>query len=104
MNVQIISETPKMPRQHDETDPKGLIYESYRMEGIQSAECRSIFLDWALGVPIGVDSRDFVIRLLNKHGTAAPDHPMTAVLKEALDTPAKSRRKGGAMGRRRGQA
>ena len=31
----------------DPDDPKGLIRESYRMEGIGPAECRSNFLDWA---------------------------------------------------------
>ena len=27
-----------------ETDPKGLIYEAYRIENITPAECRTIFL------------------------------------------------------------
>ena len=32
-------------------DPKGLIREAYRIEGITAAQCRSIFLDWALSLP-----------------------------------------------------
>mgnify|MGYP000087492773 CR=1 FL=1 len=38
----------------DALDPKGLIEESYKIDGIVAPECRSIFLDWALsyqGVP-----------------------------------------------------
>ena len=34
----------------DEIDWKGLIRESYRIEGIEPEECRSIFLDWAISV------------------------------------------------------
>jgi len=29
-------------------DPRGLIFESYRIDGITIEECRMIFLDWAL--------------------------------------------------------
>ena len=38
-----------MPR-GDELDPKNLIREAYRIEGISEPECRSIFLDWALSL------------------------------------------------------
>ncbi len=31
-------------------DPKGLVRESYAIEGITPGECRSIFLDWALSL------------------------------------------------------
>ena len=34
----------------DLNDPKGLIYESYRIPDISPPECRSIFLDWALSL------------------------------------------------------
>ena len=37
----------------DTLDPKGLIAEAYRIEGIGEGECRSIFLDWALSLPEG---------------------------------------------------
>ena len=36
-------------------DPRGLILESYRIEGITEGQCRSIFLDWALGIQLGED-------------------------------------------------
>ncbi len=45
-------------------DPKGLIRESFAIEGIGAPECRSIFLDWALGLPAGHDVRTEVASLL----------------------------------------
>lgn len=89
-----------MPRQDDPADPRGLIYESFRIDGIKEPECRSIFLDWAIGVPIGQDSTALVRKLLGRFGAEYPDHPMTTVLKDALNPPAKRGRRGGAMGRR----
>ena len=32
-------------------DPRGMIFESYRIDGITIEECRMIFLDWHLKVP-----------------------------------------------------
>lgn len=90
-----------MPRRDDEKDPKGLIYESFRIDGIKETECRSIFLDWAIGVPVGQDSRVWVADLLAEHGDIHPDHPMTQVLKEALSRPERTGRRGGARGRNR---
>lgn len=81
-----------------DVDPKGLIRESYRIEGITSGECRSIFLDWALGVPVAVDPKDHVRFLLGTYGEAA-DHPMTATLKEALNTAPSPKRRGGRAAR-----
>ncbi|MDD9978616.1 MAG: hypothetical protein OXQ30_12910 [Boseongicola sp.] len=89
-----------MPRQDDTADPRGLIHESYRIEGITEPECRSIFLDWAIGVPIGEDSTRLVRHLLGKYGAEYPDHPMTDVLKAALATPSRTGRRGGASARR----
>ena len=84
-------------------DPKRLIAESYRIEGIGDAECRSILLDWALSLPEGSDRQAALGRLLARHGDAAPDHPMTALLREGMGRPAGTpRRRGGWAGRRRG--
>ena len=44
-----------MAEKKDALDPRGLIRESYRIEGITEAECRSIFMDWALGTPVDAD-------------------------------------------------
>ncbi|OYX25285.1 MAG: hypothetical protein B7Z10_06855 [Rhodobacterales bacterium 32-66-7] len=76
-----------------EADPKGLVRESYRIEGITPAECRSIFVDWALSLPVGVPVPDAARLLMATY--AAPDHPMTPVLTEALAPPPAPVRRGG---------
>lgn len=65
-------------------DPRGLIYEAYKMD-IGPEESRSIFLDWALGTQLGADMRDMLQQLLNEYADNAPDHAMTAVLREGLE-------------------
>lgn len=85
--------------QLDEADPKGLVRESYRIDGISGPECRSIFIDWALSLKPGVDSAQAVQVVLTEYAGAAPDHPMTQVLREAQMTPEPPRRKGGRAAR-----
>jgi hypothetical protein len=82
-----------------EADPKGLIRESYRIEGITTAECRSIFMDWALSLPPDRSVPDAARALIASYGLAAPGHPMTTVLDEALVAPPAPRRRGGRAGR-----
>lgn len=78
------------------TDPKGLIRESYRIDAITASQCRSIFLDWALSLPDTTDTTGAAIeRLLVQYGADAPDHPMTAVLRDGLARVATPRRRGG---------
>jgi hypothetical protein len=89
-----------MGKTEDKTDPRGLIRESYRIDGITPEECRSIFLDWAISVPVGEDSRAHVKVLLSRYGEGAPDHPMTQVLTEALLPVQRKGRRGGAKARR----
>ena len=84
----------------DEYDPRGLIREAYRIEGIGKPECRSIFLDWAIGLPDGATPTDGIKHLLDTYGSTAPDHPMTEVLTEGLATPVRTGRRGGRSGRR----
>lgn len=74
-------------------DPKGLIREAYRIEGITQAECRSIFLDWALSMGQGDASAD-ITALLAQYGGAS-DHPMTQVLQEGLQSSGTPKRRGG---------
>lgn len=83
-----------------DADPKGLIYESYRIEGITKSDCRTIFLDWALSLPIERDTGTTIKTLIDTYGVSAPDHPMTEVLNEGLVTMAQPRRRGGAGSRR----
>jgi len=79
----------------DVNDPKGLILESYRIEGIDKSQCRTIFLDWALSLPMESDTATTIRALLVQYGTGAPEHPMTEVLNEGLTTMAAPRRRGG---------
>lgn len=78
-----------------EIDRKGLIREAYRIEGITAAECRSIFLDWALSLSEAEDSGAALRLLLDHYGSAAPDHPMTQVLTDGLPQAGRPRRRGG---------
>lgn len=82
-----------------EADPKGLVRESYRIEGITAGECRSIFLDWALSVGLGADTSALIQRLLQEYDAANPGHPMTDVLRQGLAPTGTPRRRGGRMGR-----
>ena len=82
-----------------EEDPRGLILEAYRIEGITEAQCRSIFLDWALGAPPERDTQDDVRSLLVRYADGADDHPMTATLRAALVASPKPRRRGGRRNR-----
>lgn len=76
-------------------DPKGLIYESYQIAGITKAECRSIFLDWALSLPLESDTAATIKLLLDRYSSQLPNHPMSDVLNEGLTTMASPRRRGG---------
>jgi len=67
------------------TDPKGLIRESYRIDGITDAECRSILIDWALSLPDGQDQKTALSEQLALNAAQNPDHPMTALLREGLE-------------------
>ncbi|MEH6832725.1 MAG: hypothetical protein V7661_17985 [Sulfitobacter sp.] len=81
-------------------DPKGLIFEAYRIDGITKAECRSIFLDWALSLGADRDTHGAMRALLEIHGSD-PAHPMSEVLAEGLHTIATPRRRGGWRSRAR---
>ena len=86
--------TPK-----DMLDPKGLIREAFRIDGITYAECRSIFLDWALSIPLDADTSAAIAGLLDRYPDA--DHPMTQVMREAQGGMAAPRRRGGWRSRKR---
>ena len=88
-------------KERDPLDPKGLIREAYRIEGITYGECRSIFLDWALSLPDGQDARAAISDLVVRYGGQFADHPMTQVLHEGQDAAAKPRRRGGWRSRER---
>lgn len=87
----------------DPDDPRGLIREAYRIEGIGPGDCRSIFLDWALGLASGEDVPAHIAALLARYGPAHSDHPMTEVLREGLTLGLPRGRRGGWAGRRGGR-
>ncbi|MEM9344241.1 MAG: hypothetical protein AAGA87_14455 [Pseudomonadota bacterium] len=82
----------------DTLDPRGLILEAYRMD-ISKPECRSIFLDWAIGLPEGADPAEYITALLDIYAPKAPTHPMTEVLTEGLAAPKRTGRRGGRAAR-----
>ena len=72
-------------------DPRGLMREAYAIEGIVGPQCRSIYLDWALGLDATHDATAATAALLAHYGPPWPDHPMTAVLREGVETVARAR-------------
>ncbi|OCX61430.1 hypothetical protein BFP70_15515 [Thioclava sp. SK-1] len=66
-----------------QADPKGLIRESFRIDGISDAECRSIFMDWALSLPPNCDSVEAMRTVLVSYD-APNGHPMTQLLNDGL--------------------
>ncbi len=89
-----------MPEPRDPADPKGLVREAFRIEGITEPECRSIFVDWALSVD-AADARPLIETLLARHADTPADHPMLKVLAEGLTVPPATRRRGGRRARLR---
>ncbi|WP_296762494.1 hypothetical protein [Sediminimonas sp.] len=85
----------------DALDPKALIREAYRIDGITESDCRTVFLDWALSLPEGTDTQAALAALIARHAEAAPDHPMSAVLREGRTRMAPPRRRGGWRSRSR---
>jgi hypothetical protein len=85
--------------QLNEADPKGLIRESYAIEGITLGECRSIFVDWALSLPVDAAMMDALRSLIAHYALSRPDHPMSLVMNEGLTAPAQPKRRGGRAAR-----
>lgn len=83
-----------------EADPKGLVRESYAIEGITLGECRSIFLDWALSLRDGTRTDDAIRCLLAEYCGRIAGHPMDGVLAEGLAAAPAPGRRGGRAGRR----
>ncbi len=80
---------------HSEIDPRGVISDAYKIEGISAPECRSIFLDWALE-PRSPSELQAAAQALAAQYANQPTHPMTAILQEAQGTlTAPKKRRGG---------
>ena len=80
-------------------DPKGLVRESYAIEGITASECRSIFLDWALSLAPATNVREALRVLIAHYALNTPDHPMNQVLTDALAPAETPMRRGGRAAR-----
>jgi hypothetical protein len=80
---------------HTTADPKGLIRESFRIDGITPGECRSIFMDWALSVPVDTNTIPALHFLIAAYAPTSENHPMTKVLNDALAAAPTPSRKGG---------
>lgn len=80
-------------------DPKNLIRESYRIEGISPDECRSIFLDWAISRPVEDDLQAALAKLIAIYVGSAPDHPMSKVMRDGQQQAPTTGRRGGRKGR-----
>lgn len=65
-------------------DPRGLIFEAYKIEGITSEDCRSIFFDWALGLSEELNVIQELTTLYEIYAKSNPNHPMSKVIKEGL--------------------
>lgn len=84
----------------EDSDPKGLIRESYRIDGITAGDCRSVFMDWALSLPVGAGFKDVLAHLIAVYAEPNPGHPMSAVLREGVSMPeGEARRRGGRAAR-----
>ncbi|ABG32330.1 hypothetical protein CEP88_03805 [Roseobacter denitrificans] len=79
----------------DANDPKALIFEAYQIADITKPECRTIFLDWALSLPVEQDTGQTLRVLIARYVDANPGHPMNDVMNEGLAGMATPRRRGG---------
>lgn len=83
-------------------DPRALVAEAYRIEGLHPSDARSIFFDWALGLPDGTSPAAAAGRLLAHHAAQPAEHPMTLLLREAAAGGGTARRRGGRRAREAG--
>ena len=74
-------------------DPRGLLYEAYQIDGITLADCKTIFLDWVLGLDYNIDQIKAVSSALKEYEDDNPKHPMTTVLRDGIELQGKSRKR-----------
>ncbi len=74
-----------MEKYSDPSDPKGLIFEAYRIPNISEQDCRTIFFDWALSLEFDRNPTLEIKKLYEKYGAIHELHPMTLVLQEGLE-------------------
>ena len=65
-------------------DEKGLIFEAYNIENIDSSSCRVIFFEWLISLDQSIDQGEAITELLKTYSSSFPNHPMTELLIEGL--------------------
>ena len=85
-------------------DPRGLILEAYNIKDLSEKDCRTIFLDWALGVPAESDMARLMSELAEHYVDLNPEHPMSMLLNENADSMKNVRSLRGRFSRRKGKA
>ena len=66
-------------------DEKGLIFEAYNIDNIDSSSCRSIFFDWLISLDPSINQGKAIKDLLEAYSPTFPNHPMTELLIEGLN-------------------
>ena len=74
-------------------DKKGLIFEAYNMEDIDSGSCRTIFFDWLMSLDPSFDQSQAINSLLKAYSANFPNHPMTKLLIEGIDKKLRMRKR-----------
>jgi hypothetical protein len=65
-------------------DEKGLIFEAYKIENIDSSSCKTIFFDWIVSLDPSINQREAINELLEAYSPGFPSHPMTKLLIEGI--------------------
>ena len=66
-------------------DEKGLIFEAYNIENIDSSSCRVIFFDWLISLDQSINQSEAISELLKAYSSRFPSHPMTELLMEGIE-------------------
>ena len=66
-------------------DEKGLIFEAYNIDNIDSSSCKIIFFDWLISLDPSINQDKAVKDLLEAYSPKFPNHPMTELLTEGLN-------------------
>ena len=74
-------------------DEKGLIFEAYNIENIDSSSCRVIFFDWLISLDQSINQGEAITELLKAYSSKFPNHPMTELLMEGQKKTWKTRRR-----------
>ena len=92
---------PKTPHNNLSADPKRLIWQAYQIKGISIQECRTIFLDWLFGVPNEQDMESLLEELYTAYGSLYPEHDMTRIICEGMQSGNTTERKRGRASHKR---